>query len=636
MNNVYFYFLRTLISLPLLIFATIGNSQLFEPDLELKKKAIEYDRQYFPLFLKAISDINKDSTDLISQYLNTSEVLDLHMDSIAPLESSSFNIVPVFELHFINEPGYEVHFPIQWTNIPGKDNSWNLYFQGMRWLLKYINSNDREKVLTAFAVINDWIIQHARYPISDTPFAYNDHAVSNRLGVLVQTYRKFKEMKMDQPEFEYRLNLSILSHVFLMASLEKYSSHNNHGIIMDNALIRGLKVLPEFKERDKLIQFAFQRMFEVYYYSFTSEGIHKEHSPCYHYQFANTLNRALQLAQELKVKVPPDIKVIDSLAQDYIGYIIWENMYPHVGDCARNRLVRTPASKVNHNNYVKVFSESGWLFINDTLSGIRLVSQSNIHSKVHYQEQETSFLLNLNEYELIIDPGLYSYTASPFTTYMRQAKAHNVLIVNGENYYSNFNQTGLSGITRYFVDSNYTYTPSGIVEMTHPHYLDRGVEIHRKIGFYNNHLLIRDVVKSKDENIYTQQFHLAPGAVIQKVRNYYVISWDNHPFILQIGSNADSHEIVEGQKDPIHGWYFPSFSKAIQTPVLLLNMSGQSISFNTTIRVINSEQISQRKALRQNHKHVEYVFGTMITELESIDRKKLTKQTVPKRWRPKR
>lgn len=532
-----------------------------------------------------------------------------------------------------------MNLPVQWKNIPGKDNSWNLYFQSLTWLKYLINSTNQDSVFTGFRIINEWISEHDFYPNSDEPFAYSDHATSYRLGILVKAYKKYKSMGIRQPDFERRIRLSILSHIFLMVSAEKYMPYHNHGIIMDNSLIRALHELPEFNRQKEFIDFAYKRMFEVYRYSFTSEGLHKEHSPCYHYQFANMLKSSLDLADTLKIIIPEDVQKISLLSNDYIEYMNWNGNYPPVGDCARNRPIPKSKSTLQNSSYFHVFPQSGWVYVSDTVENIKIVSQCNYYSNTHYQEHETSFLLNVNGNELIVDPGLYSYTKSPLNSYMNEAKSHNVLVVNDQNFNSQYLQTGLSGVTRFYIDSANYPSSAGIVEMTHPHYEKLGVKLYRQLASFNhNSLTVMDSMISEKSNTYSQRFHFAPGASVKEQKYGLIMRWKRHPYVLFIQTNADDFEFIDENKtsNRNRAWYFSQFNEALPGSVLILNRIGSNVNVLTSINVYNNQKIHLTEDIFSNTASYSEDYGKLKSGLDKIKQKTFIQESRPNRWTPVR
>jgi len=312
---------------------------------------------------------------------------------------------------------------------------------------------------------------------------------------------------------------------------------------------------------------------------------------------------------------------------DYYTYVQYHGRFPVIGDCAG--IKKNDRSENSINGEFKVYPITGWVYIQDTTCDVNIVAQSDFFSFSHYQQDEISFILNANGRDLIIDPGLYSYDrSSPYNAFMRSARAHNVILVDDQDFQPDIHNTGLSGITRFYQADNGNPS-SGIVEMTHPHYLSSGVEIYRQLAYPGNKLLvIKDLVRSKERHVYSQLFHFAPGASIVKVNGQYLIEWEHHPDRLRISTNAKDHLIVQGEDEPIQGWNFPRFNEVEEAPVLMLSKVGKNCSLQTSIEILSDGKTNKKSSARQTKQ--------LFRSLSSIEKRELAKTPFPKKWRPER
>jgi hypothetical protein len=622
----------------ILIAAMSGNiacstheaSAEFIPDTNLMKLAQEFDRQYFPAFILSLEAIKSQNEKILFEYIKPEALTFLNPDGYTPVSQIDNGIYPLYYRKTSNIPPYRVTFPVTWNDTAGHDHTWQLYFNSLNWLKSYINSGNNDSLYAGFKVINDWILAHTDYPDHDELFAFNDHATSYRLEIMVQAYKVLKNKRLIQPDLEKNLLLSILGHLFITVSLEKYNSYHNHGIIMDKSLIRALMDFPEFLLRREFSKVAFARIFEMYRYSYTAEGVHKEHSPCYHCQFTLALDSIITFAQKLSVKVPDDIMRTRELSADFASLLAINGYYPKIGDCAGLKISACKGQEAQ--GYFRVFPQSGWVSVYDKQEQTRVILQSDFYSKTHYQQDETSFILNVAGNDLIIDPGLFSYTpGTAFNSYMKSARAHNLLLVDNEEFDPQVKNTNLSGITRYLINNSNDGSVDGIVEMTHPHYLRMGVEIYRQLAFTgHDYIVVKDLAFSEDVHEFSQLFHLSPGAIIIEKENEIIVTWPDHPYGMKISSNAESHEIVEGQKEPVQGWHFPEFNKAEPCKVLILKRKGKGIIVQTHIRVFSGKEYIRKTG--KEEKDADELFR----KLERLERTKLAHVPAPEKWRPER
>jgi len=334
-------------------------------------------------------------------------------------------------------------------------------------------------------------------------------------------------------------------------------------------------------------------------------------------------------AASLDFPVPPDIAELKIRTGDYKGYTEELAYYANIGDCNRPR----PEDYQSEVSGLpsRVFPASGWAYFTDDQKVISLIAQADFFSFAHYQQDETSFVLQAQGHDLIIDPGLFSYDrSSPFSTYMRSPYAHNLLIVDNQTFLKDLKTTGMSGITRYYLNTERSH-PYGIIEMTHPHYRWLNVEIYRQLVFTGRGLVVvKDITKADSTHEYSQLFHLAPGAVITEKNMAFTISWPDHPYCLEFTSNADEFEIAEGRENPKQGWYFPEFNMAWPSKVLILKKKGKGIIVQTKIRIYAAQKQARKPG--KEEKDADLLFR----KLESLERNRLTHNPVPEKWRPAR
>ncbi len=620
-----------------------GGSEVFVPDGEIKRMAIQMDRKYFPMFHESFVWIKNSDTGKIRQFYTDADSIHLHGDTLRMTDIRQMKVLPVYSFGNDVRGGHQLAFPINWNDSVNNDPSWQLWFQSLIWLRPWLKSADRDTIMAAYGVINDWIGQHLNYPAKGEKHAWGDHAPAERVVFLVEALQKLEKSGINDRETWINLRLSILNHLFFLGSLEKYLTWHNHAIIFDEKLIIALEKMKGFTLRDEMLNLAFLRLFEQYRFSYTSEGVHREHSPCYHIGFSATLNDMIKSARRLGIEIPEQIMQIRKMSERFTAMISgMGNNFP-VGDCART-LQKTPPKESatsepldKERNPVRfsfdLFPLSGWFFAFDTLNGVKFCTQSDFHSLSHYQRDETSFVLSVGDQELIIDPGLYSYERSPVYDYYRSSRAHNMLTADSLPDLFDLGLTGLSGITRYLAPDG-EGAGRAAVELVNPHYKKYGVQIHRQYVFPDaDGFLIRDIIRSSDRRYYRQLFHFWPGAQVKQEGQTLEISWENSEISLVLISNFHNFRIIEGKNDTVQGWYFPGFNKMAPSPALELGMTLENGNFETLVLIKTGSSITDTSAgfgatFQKAHQLTE--------ALERVPRRELVHAPYPVRWRPER
>ncbi len=376
----------------------ISNNETFVPDKSIEKLAQNADKQFFPLFLKSFEWIRNNDTARISEYFNHDVFGKQGKKSGFQVDPGKLKITPVYRPGNYSGFDYPVKFPIAWSDTIQPDPSWRLWFHSLTWLDPYLKSSNDDSVAVAFCVINDWISAHLEYPVPNEIFAFDDHAVAARLVVFTDASAKLQELGSVDEHFQSKLLLSILNHIFFVCSLEKYTCWHNHAIIFDERLISALKKLKDFKLRDELLKLAFARVFEQYRYAFTSEGVHKEHSPCYHMGISSSLNSLVAVAVELNIPVPASLIQIQKKAKEYTRYIALNGTNLPIGDCSRYiSTIKTKKADISlagkdgptvspkrtgTNQHAglfsfkcKLFPQSGWMYV--TILFVKLILSLN-------------------------------------------------------------------------------------------------------------------------------------------------------------------------------------------------------------------------------------------------------------------
>lgn len=643
----------------LLLFSTSGFA--FTPDVELERHAANLDRKYFPIFLNTIEMIKNRqfqglnlffSSDLLNDSRSYAEQISIEKWSDHPEIFYKFS-----RFKHSKEPPYRISFPIDWGGHESKGNTWVFYFQNLMWLNEYLEAEtkgDRKSTLVAFKVIQDWITTHAEWPPKNGKYVFGDHSTAARLRVFLKALRAYQASNCKDQQFFNLLITGIFNHIAFMSTNEKYLNWHNHGIIFDVTLLEALADFTAFKPRLEILDLASRRVVEQFRFAFTSEGVHKEHSPCYHLFMTRKLLQTIELMRKTALASSGHLDDLAENASPFFTYILKpDGRFPRFGDCSGKQswfygtglmsayYDRHPELKFallsgregkKPAYHTRVFPESGWAIFRDKWPpSVYAAIQSDFHSQAHYHEDDTSFVLHAFGHDLVIDPGLHTYNKGSLDIYMRQSRAHNVLIVDDTDFESHLSNTGLSGITRFKINDNPKEPSNAIVEMTHPHYEHLGVKLHRQFGqMENTNFLIKDVIDSASSHKYTQLFHLAPNAKIQtQGKDCLKVTWSNYQYALWLKSEFDTYDVVEGSMNPVQGWHFPEFGVSASNPVLRLKKNSKSATFLTVISLTNADG-------KPEWGQISRAAHNMSEAIEKLPRLALDHQPVPPRWKKPR
>ena len=182
-----------------------------------------------------------------------------------------------------------------------------------------------------------------------------------------------------------------------------------------------------------------------------------------------------------------------------------------------------------------------------------------------------SYELSIRNERIIVDSGVYEYTSGRWRDFYRSTRAHNTVVVDG------LNQSDVWGSFRagrranpldlkWMVRKNITFFEGG-----HDGYLKKiGVLHKRKIVFVDNDFwLIFDELDGIGTHIVEEYLHFHPE--IEVTCEDAIVAKKSKRHILQIiPFGKPETRILQGELEPIQGWYSPEFGKKEPNPILLL------------------------------------------------------------------
>ena len=637
----------------------------FLPDKDLSKQFAKMHHKYLGLFLQALSGIREGKLDFLSGVVDASlfepsqtQTRRVDLEAWSPSGPVSFESGKGSVLEKSKGYVHQILFPIDWSVDPLKSRTWRFRFQSLMWLEEYLDryekNGDAEVLMVACKIARDWILVHTTWPSDKRSFIFGDHSMAERVEVLTRLLRTYRSSDFHDEKFSRLLVASIWSQLALMMTAERYLAWHNHAIIFDRSLLKVLTDLRELKPREEMVRFSGRRAMEQLRFSFSTDGVHREHSPCYHGFVIRLFVQIVDLLGKNGVAIPKDVSERMDKTVAFATHVMKpDGTLPGIGDCTDGKpfllnsktkaWLQKRSSEFQYalsagregsspKETVTIFPIGGWAMFRGSWDkgaeeNVFVAIQSDFNSFGHYQEDDTSFVMEVDGNRLVIDPGLNDYNKTPMSRYMRKARAHNVLLADGKDFDFDLKNTGTSGITRTVAHQAADGFTQHAVELTHTHYQRLSIRVSRQFGrLAKTAFVLRDVVRAEKEHRYQQIFHLAPGAkVTQTGEDLLLVQWKNHPYSLLLRSNFTSHKLIEGQKDPVQGWWFPSFGTPEPQPVLVLERSGSSLGFQTLLVV-------SKASAKTDWKNLAAQSAKLISELEAQPSRTLKRKPVPKKW----
>ncbi len=494
---------------------------------------------------------------------------------------------------------------MDWTENPYDDWTWQFYYHSLRMVSYLVSSyeftGEMKYLEEAKWYIESWIEYNPSYRKQASERAWDDHSTANRISTFIQFWDSYHNSPLQDEEFSV-LFLNILRiHGEFTADSDNYYWGHNHGIYQDRSLLQLSVLFPNYDESPYWYEVANMRLSKHLKEDLTDSGVHKEHSPSYHFLVLNLFmsidefNKNYQL-----INSELDSKIYQM--QDYLAYIIKpDGTLPLVGDSALENVLRIKENQIVNENllYLKTEGRKGTGFDNyctgylDAGVGIDksgifddenhyFAIFSAFHSSVHKQSDDLSFVLSYDETDYFVDSGKYNFDESDkFRKYIRSTFAHNTIIVDGESYdYRDLENVDKSNLYNFSCSDNYSIFQS-------KHTLYEGVEINRNvIIIYDKGIFIHDTISSINEHQYQQVFNIGKDVSInynQSSLLRFNSTKDNSSIYLRQLVEYSSMEIFTGSEEPVRGWMSETFNQVIPISTVVYSTSGSDVQFQTQI-----------------------------------------------------
>ena len=271
--------------------------------------------------------------------------------------------------------------------------------------------------------------------------AWYDMAVGQRAYRLAYIIDAAQCCGLDEGELE-ALHASLAFHQELLARDSFFRAHTNHGLYQDLgqlAASRRFLHLDRNKEYFELASLRLQLMFER---SFFPSGIHREHSPDYHYMILGTL-----LGARASGLLKPSMNKMISEAEDVLRWLAGPyGTLATIGDTALKS--RIPISRGGEPEGIRAFDDAGMVFIKEPRRHFAQIA--GFHSRTHKHADHFSMVWWDGNREILIDPGRYGYVgqtvprsdlwnegfwySDPNRVYVERTRAHNCVEIDGRDY----------------------------------------------------------------------------------------------------------------------------------------------------------------------------------------------------------
>lgn len=478
-------------------------------------------------------------------------------------------------------------------------NTYQTYLHGLGIitdLLEVASADNKKDLLkSANEIIVDW---EKNNPINVKKYSWKEHPVSTRINNIIEFQERAEEFKIADEIFSRLLK----THCDYLYN-ERYYKSNNHGLMMDYALLNASRFVVNKRDKNMYVDKAIYRVKYLLIRDFSRRGVHLENSPEYHRLVLNLIKKIEPALKKLNRNLGKDEMEVIKLANEYKSYIIQPNqVYPMIGD----------TGTINDAKIKKIYSdfvdyEAGVAILqnknnNDLEKSTMLVFKSGYHKLTHKHRDDLSYTLYMDGNEVLVDSGKYSYNSKDSVRqHLVSPQGHSTIVLENKKYTleNPVREQSKMKIARYINKPKYKMI-TGI----------NGLYEHTNITRYNiltknNFNIIVDRIISKAKTKIFENFNVNENANIKKIDDYvYEIEINNETYILK----SFEHYNVKINSEIKTGYISREFNKFSQNEQISFYQESNNATFITVI--YNKYNQNELKDLRIRGGKLNYEIGS--------------------------
>lgn len=468
----------------------------------------------------------------------------------------------------------------------------------------YNDTGDMKYIKKSIELIRDWVNNHS-FENQQYSMAYHDETTALRLQYWLRFYI-FTHQVLTEEEISF-LEKNMEDTAKLLAEDFFHATNTNHGMFQDRALLTYASYFKgEHPSLEKYIKLAVTRLKAYFEMVFTEEGVHKEHSPSYHFLVVSNIKKLANWMKEFDKEVSLIFNEIYKKTEEYALHIIRpDGSFPPICDTEVRLVGSSYRDLYESDQYLyaitkgekgkipleddKVFLKSGYAIFRDdwkkSENSTYVLFTAAYHADYHKHSDDLNLYIYSNG-EIITEAGPNGYNyQDPFTEYAYSSFAHNTLIVDGK---------GLPRTDRQYAKvylSDYEITKDR-AEASGVNLRYEGVEHIRTVSYMksNEKIVVNDLVKSDKHHEYKLLWHVASDITVH-VRDRIVELFRNNHKVMEIEvstAEAVSIRALNGQIKPrVSGWIFPKMGERQGATTIEVDVSASTVECITEFRLSN-------------------------------------------------
>lgn len=455
--------------------------------------------------------------------------------------------------------GLRVNLMSNWNELINKPRSLQRKFHMNSFvgdILGNVNGNSFEKVELACNLCEHWA-NIFNYENSATQMAFHDETTARRVCFWLRIY--IISILNSYENIYFRMELIIRRELNVLISDEFHAGLNNHGMFQKLTLLY-LSVLGFCSKNVALDSVDF--LMKYLSVKVSSDGVHLEHSPAYHYIIGAQYYNNLKIISEVSRQNASDISnILKNMGRYAVDILMPNGEMPPIGDTSQTK----PANnfpiffgidklKVAQRKW-SVFKDAGYAIFKSDIEYPSNCTYSYFsaghHGEYHKHADDLSLIIYRKGW-IICESGPYGYEYSNMKTQMAYSNiGHNNVIFN-KNLLTNRSQ----GVGAVSILRNEEFIDFYRIEGEN-HRNKEGVHI-RRVDYNKNGLEIKisdylKVIKSVD---FAFIWHTPLMPIIRVDGNDVVIDLEDKAKFEFYNSIDLNFRVIHGDKDPFYKSFF--------------------------------------------------------------------------------
>jgi hypothetical protein len=340
-------------------------------------------------------------------------------------------------------PPWPLRFPIDWQADPFQDRNWRFHLHAWRMLdpllLAFHAGDDQAHLAKALDIVRDWHAHHIEQGRSGR-FSWYDMSVGLRALRLAHLIDLILHGRLDpEPPAPAMLLELWRRHLDELSDPAKLNP-GNHGLFQVHGLLALAHVLPGLEAARDARRFAVARMQDLIESQFTLSGVHREHSPEYHFFVGDTLQQMLPAPWYDREDFASAFDILARAVDNQRWLVLPNRRTVPVGDSGSGvRRTSTQGGKAAGAGSIGRFLDNGYGIVRSDWSApveraSMLFFMGAFSSSVHKHADDLSFVWFDHGQDILVDSGKYGYDSNPWRQYVLSTRAHNTVEIDGLSY----------------------------------------------------------------------------------------------------------------------------------------------------------------------------------------------------------